>query len=260
MDVNDLARYYRNIKCFDSVARAANDRSSLKGEIPIARRATPQRWPWGKRATVFAIGAFALCGTVIGGLIQNKLFVSSSSNSSLDGREEESTRLRGHFPYPEAVRGTLVEVYPGIELHVDTAKALSLMSAAASASGVNLILLSGYRSHELQDEIFYGVKSQRNQTASQRAKVSAPPGYSEHSTGYAIDLGDGSFPDTHFEVAFESTKAFRWLKENAAKYHFILSFPRNNAQGVSYEPWHWRYEGTTTSLQQFESANRLSLD
>ncbi|MGB1131066.1 MAG: D-alanyl-D-alanine carboxypeptidase family protein, partial [Haloferula sp.] len=51
--------------------------------------------------------------------------------------------------------------------------------------------LSGFRSLALQESIFFDVASERNQTAEERAQVSAPPGYSEHSTGYAVDLGDG---------------------------------------------------------------------
>ena len=54
--------------------------------------------------------------------------------------------------------------------------------------------------------------------------------------------------------------AFKWMKNYAPKYHFVLSFPKNNKQGVSYEPWHWRYEGTVEALRKFEPANKsLSL-
>ena len=163
----------------------------------------------------------------------------------------------GHFPYPEVSSEKLVAFSPGIELHVDTAKSLNAMLADALSVGINLVPLSGYRSYELQERIFFEVKSDRNQTAIERARVSAPPGYSEHSTGYAIDLGDATRPETHFEVEFESTRAFLWLKENAARYHFILSFPAGNKQGVSYEPWHWRFEGSAEALRQFEGARRF---
>ncbi len=131
------------------------------------------------------------------------------------------------------------------------------MMNSAKLDGVDLRLLSAYRSHQLQREIFFDIKSDRNQTASERATVSAPPGYSEHSTGYAIDLGDGARPDTHFEESFEETRAFLWLKGNAARYHFVLSFPRDNHQGVSYEPWHWRFEGSADALRQFEPAREV---
>ena len=102
------------------------------------------------------------------------------------------------------------------------------------------------------------MKSARNQTASERAKVSAPPGYSEHSTGLAVDLGDGDDPGTNLSQSFESTAAFRWLQDHAAAYHFTLSFPIGNIQGVSYEPWHWRFEGSSDALRLFEPARRLA--
>ena len=102
------------------------------------------------------------------------------------------------------------------------------------------------------------MKSERNQTAMERAKVSAPPGYSEHSTGYAVDLGDGDDPATNLSESFEQTRAFRWLQDHAASYHFTLSFPALNPQGVSYEPWHWRFEGSADALRLFEPARRLA--
>ena len=146
---------------------------------------------------------------------------------------------------------------PGIELHHEAADALSSMRAAASADGVDLRLLSGYRSHDLQERIFFDIKSDRNQTAAERAKVSAPPGYSEHSTGYAIDLGDGTIPEANLSESFEATRAFRWLQDHAASYHFVLSFPLDNPQGVTYEPWHWRFEGSASALRLFEFAHQL---
>ena len=88
--------------------------------------------------------------------------------------------------------------------------------------------------------------------------VSAPPGFSEHSTGFAIDLGDGLAPATNLSPSFDQTEAYAWLNANAARYHFTLSFPRGNAQGVSYEPWHWRFEGSAEALQLFEPAQRLA--
>jgi D-alanyl-D-alanine carboxypeptidase len=88
--------------------------------------------------------------------------------------------------------------------------------------------------------------------------VSAPPGFSEHSTGYAVDLGDGSEPATNLAPSFDQTAAFAWLQAHGARYHFTLSFPRDNPQGVSYEPWHWRFEGSAEALKVFEPAQRLS--
>ena len=100
------------------------------------------------------------------------------------------------------------------------------------------------------------MKSLRNQSAEERAKVSAPPGYSEHSTGFAVDFADLTRPQTELsEESFETTPGFAWLKNNAHRYHFTLSFPRANAQGLSYEPWHWRFEGSAQALSNLRRLN-----
>jgi D-alanyl-D-alanine carboxypeptidase len=55
-------------------------------------------------------------------------------------------------------------------------------------------------------------------------------------------------------VSFEETPAFQWLKDHAAFHSFELSFPKDNPQGVSYEPWHWRFVGDRDSLETFYKA------
>jgi D-alanyl-D-alanine carboxypeptidase len=174
------------------------------------------------------------------------------------GAPDADGRLFGHFPYPEADPVALVAVDAEHRLHRDAAEAFVAMRAAAAADGIDLRLLSAYRSHSLQEEIFFEVMEERRQSARERARVSAPPGFSEHSTGFAIDLGDGRRPETHFSEDFASTEAFRWMQEHARAHRFSLSFPEDNPQGVNYEPWHWRYEGTVEALQLFEPAQELA--
>ena len=140
---------------------------------------------------------------------------------------------------------------------MDMRDSLLKMREEAKKDGIYLVFLSGYRSINLQNEIFYSLKSLRNQEAAERARVSAPPGYSEHSTGFAIDIGDATQRETDFETEFENTDAFKWLKKNAAKFHFKLSFTKYN-EFIDYEPWHWRYEGSIEALKVFESSNRQS--
>jgi D-alanyl-D-alanine carboxypeptidase len=175
----------------------------------------------------------------------------------LKARLSVDGRLLGHFPYPEARPEQLVSFAPGLQLRPEAAESLRRLRAAAAADGVAITVLSGFRDGQLQRELFFDVKAERNQSARERAQVSAPPGFSEHATGYAVDLGDGRQPGTNLSPAFDTTEAYRWLKNHAARFHFELSFPRANRQGVSYEPWHWRYEGSTTALRLFEAAQRL---
>ena len=186
-------------------------------------------------------------------VFNNKFFKSPNISKSIISKKDE--RVLGHFPYKEAAYENLIEIQPNILVHKGMYKSLKQMQDDAEKDGIYLVFLSGYRSIKLQKQIFYSLKSIRNQIASERARVSAPPGYSEHSTGFAIDIGDAYERETDFDESFEKTNAFKWLKNNAAKYHFRLSFDKDQTS-VDYEPWHWRYEGSIEALKIFESSNR----
>ena len=164
--------------------------------------------------------------------------------------------LLGHLPYQEAPDSELKSITAdgGHRLRKAAAKAYEEMEQDARASGVSLVPISTFRSVKDQETIFFEIKAQRGQVATKRAEVSAPPGYSEHHTGYAIDIGDGGRPSTDLNVSFEETPAFQWLKDHAAFHSFELSFPKDNPQGVSYEPWHWRFVGDRDSLETFYKA------
>ncbi len=177
------------------------------------------------------------------------------SNLKFEVKRNHDARILGHLPYEETPKEKLVLIEPNIEVHMDMRDSLLKMREEAKKDGIYLVFLSGYRSINLQNDIFYSLKSIRNQEAAERARVSAPPGYSEHSTGFAIDIGDATQRETDFETDFENTNAFRWLMKNAAKFHFKLSFDRDNKY-IDYEPWHWRYEGSIEALKIFESSNR----
>ena len=230
-------------------------------DIPLARRskpALPRSPSYRQRLGWIGLGAIIMIGpglVVLSGPLAR--WLAPRPVAGLDARLGEDGRLLGHFPYPQAKRSQLVDFYPGVRLRADAGQALLSMQADAAAAGIDISILSTFRSAELQRELFFEVMSLRNQSAKERAKVSAPPGFSEHSTGFAVDLGDSTAPQTNLSTNFEQTPAYKWLTDNAAKYHFKLSFPKNNAQGVSHEPWHWRYEGSTEALKLFEPAQRL---
>ena len=167
--------------------------------------------------------------------------------------------LLKHFAYPEASPKDLQPINSDrrFKLRKAAARQFDAMSASARASGVVIVPISGFRTVKDQQHLFFDVKAQRGQTATKRAEVSAPPGYSEHHTGYAVDIGDSRSPATNLSTNFEKTRAYKWLSANAARYSFELSFPKNNRQGVSYEPWHWRYVGDRDSLETFYKAQNL---
>ncbi len=174
-------------------------------------------------------------------------------------RPSNENVLLGHFAYPEASPQDLQPISSNLrfKLRKAAARQFIAMSASARASGVVLVPISGFRSVKDQQHLFFDVKADRGQTATKRAEVSAPPGYSEHHTGYAVDIGDGNAPATNLSTKFDKTKAYKWLSANAARYSFELSFAKNNLQGVSYEPWHWRYVGDRDSLETFYKAQNL---
>ena len=185
---------------------------------------------------------------------------SSTSEVALSKAIPEPTKL-GHFPYQEARENDLVIVasyaqgqYQRYErLHKDAAMALMRMIYAARDSRVWIVPVSGYRDIEKQDYLF---KAQVRRRGSEEAaaKLSAPPGHSEHHTGYTIDLTDGLYLNQDITYKFASSDAYKWLVAHAYKFGFELSFPENNSQGVSFEPWHWRYIGSSDALKTFARA------
>lgn len=164
-----------------------------------------------------------------------------------------------HLPYDEAP-GDLVQVgtyYDRAELMVqEAAQAFWNMEDRAKQAGINLGPISGFRTVADQGQLFTRQIGRHNGSEQEAAKLSAPPGYSEHHTGYTIDIRDRDSPETDLKYQLENTRAYNWLTQNACQYGFELSFPDNNNQGVSFEPWHWRYVSSPTGQQIFANAHQ----
>ena len=116
------------------------------------------------------------------------------------------------------------------------ASAWRAMQAAAHAEAVVLEAVSTFRSIAHQHALV-ARKLARGDSLAQVFAVNAVPGYSEHHSGRAIDLGTPGC--AALDEAFEHTAAFAWLQQHAARFGFRLSYPRDNHHGVIYEPWHW---------------------
>jgi zinc D-Ala-D-Ala carboxypeptidase len=188
----------------------------------------------------------------------SKLLSNTSTNPSAETGKATGETVLGHFAYAEAPTDKLMGIDGGFKLRKSAAKKYQAMVAAARSAGVNLTTISAFRSVQEQQRLFFEVGAQRAQQPKQRAEVSAPPKHSEHHTGYALDLGDTAVPSANLNQNFENTPAYKWLTANAARYGFELSFPKNNAQGVSYEPWHWRFVGDSDSLETFYKARKTT--
>jgi zinc D-Ala-D-Ala carboxypeptidase len=117
-----------------------------------------------------------------------------------------------------------------------TATAWEKMRTSAAGDGVCLLVISAFRSFDRQRDII-ARKLEAGQTIGEILRVSALPGYSEHHTGRAIDLGTPGCP--HLTTGFADTPAFAWLQLHAGRFGFTLSYPRDNPHGVTFEPWHW---------------------
>jgi zinc D-Ala-D-Ala carboxypeptidase len=174
--------------------------------------------------------------------------------------DKPADSLLGHLRYPEASEQSLRTMEGGLKLRSTALPKFQSMTAAAKAAGVKIRTISAFRSIADQEKIFFEIKAQRKQAPSKRAEVSAPPRYSEHHTGYAVDLGDAGNSALDLKPEFDTTPAFKWLQANAARYSFEMSFPQGNLQGVSYEPWHWRYVGDSDSLETFYRARKTQTD
>jgi D-alanyl-D-alanine carboxypeptidase len=144
------------------------------------------------------------------------------------------TRLPARLVEPETDRfGRPLRLLP------EAAHALQRLRRAASADGIEIDVVSGFRSPGYQAGLWQR-KLARGQSATDIARVSAPPGRSEHHSGRAVDLASG--PGPVLEASFGATPACRWLRRHAAIYGFVESYPKGNPFGVIPEPWHWCWQ------------------
>lgn len=128
-------------------------------------------------------------------------------------------------------------------------QALDQMLAAAKQQGFDLVAFSGYRSFEYQTTLYNNYVQRDGQAAADR--YSARPGYSEHQTGLAFDIGERGKEDLWLTEEFGETPAGQWLFAHASEYGFILRFPQNKEDitGYMYESWHYRYVGKDIAKQ-----------
>ena len=166
------------------------------------------------------------------------------------GHRSADGRVLGHLPYGQVPDTELVDAPPGFalnrcrvraEVYADLQRLLA--AAADPRAGGTLRGLSCHRTLTRQGSVF--CRENPDGAPADRAKSVAPPGHSEHTTGYAIDFAirpSGGCPDA--EACMSALPAARWLRENATRFGFEQSFPAGNGQGVKWEPWHWRWVGT----------------
>lgn len=147
------------------------------------------------------------------------------------------------------VRPTKESVSENIYMQPVAARALEELFDDALDEGITLYATSGFRSYSTQKAIFerkLGTMSEKAANASV-----AKPGYSEHQTGFAMDVEGHSSLGSGLIQDFGETPEGKWLAENCHKYGFIIRYPKGKTDitGYVYEPWHIRYVGKEAAAE-----------
>ena len=141
-------------------------------------------------------------------------------------------------------------------------KYLNAMCKAASKDGVNLIVISSYRTYDYQQMLYNNeiadYKARNPGCSNKEAKIGAAtvvarPATSEHNLGLAVDFNS-------VEESFKYTAEYKWLQKHCTEYGFIMRYAKSKQSytGVIYEPWHYRYVGKENAKKI--AASGLSLE
>lgn len=157
-------------------------------------------------------------------------------------------------PLPDGYEPQIERVQGDFSMDSRCAEYAREMIAAANSEGIELKVVSAYRSVQKQQENLEAyIERMKNEghSAKEAEKIAlseiAEPGTSEHNAGLALDILTEDWWESHDDVTadFENTKEFRWLSEHAHEYGFILRYPKGAEKitGYTYEPWHYRFVG-----------------
>jgi zinc D-Ala-D-Ala carboxypeptidase len=124
------------------------------------------------------------------------------------------------------------------KIHSQVHRYLEGLLTSAEQNGLSLLVISAYRSFDTQADLKSHYKTVYG--AGTANQFSADQGYSEHQLGTAVDFTTATIGSTY--NGFDKSAEYEWLKANAHKFGFILSYPEGNQHYV-FEPWHWRYVG-----------------
>ncbi len=153
----------------------------------------------------------------------------------------------------------------GISVSTEAYDALAAMIDAGQQQGLRFVVCSGYRSKEVQEQLFqedlnrYMSRGMDYEEAwAATGQYTMPPGYSEHCTGLAVDIVAQS--NQNLDSSQENTAETRWLQTHCWEYGFILRYPKekSNITGIAYESWHYRYVGKEAA--KYLTENNLTLE
>lgn len=127
------------------------------------------------------------------------------------------------------------------------ARAAEAMFAAAKTDGIELVIVSAYRSFQLQTTVFNDYVERDGRRLAET--YSARPGYSEHQSGLTMDIAAAGDTDV-LEENFADEPAGAWAAANCHRFGYILRYPKGKEAitGYVFEPWHFRYIGVERSV------------
>lgn len=137
-----------------------------------------------------------------------------------------------------------------MKMRKEAAEAVEAMFAAAKTSNLHLQITTAFRGYNYQSILYNGYVSEQGKATADTQ--SARPGFSEHQTGWAVDIRPES-GECYLEACFGTMEEGKWLAENAHTYGFILRYPENKTDitGYTYEPWHFRYVGKDLATEMY---------
>lgn len=225
-------RFYNNSSYKDNDSEYDNNKSTAKGDTPVSTQAAEEE-------------------------------ISDNDNVTLDTTPDSLTvlvnkelRLPSDYIPADLVIPNVeftTSYYDEKKLMRKTAgEALKELFDGAEDNGLSLKGVSAYRSYKRQYEIF--TNNVKTQGMKHTVKYSAIPGYSEHQTGLAIDISAKSV-NYRLDASFGDTDEYKWLKENAHLYGFIIRYPddKTSITGYSFEPWHIRYVGKALAKYLYDN-------
>jgi|GEM_PF-937226 len=175
-------------------------------------------------------------------------FLGYTSNGYILAENNGITYVVSSYGYTLIANKTysLPSSYAPGDLTSECKSAFNSLRSAASKDGINIFLISGYRSYSTQASLYSRYCAKDGKALADT--YSARPGHSEHQSGLAIDVNSLSH-------TFANTKEGRWLAANAHKYGFIIRYAKDkqNVTGYSYEPWHIRYVGAKLASAVYNS-------
>ncbi|MBR1970348.1 MAG: M15 family metallopeptidase [Clostridia bacterium] len=166
----------------------------------------------------------------------------------VSGYDDPYIIVNKYYKVPDGYHPPDLKSFDGQLLREETGNAYKKMREDALKQGLNIRVVSGYRSVEYQRGLYNRYLS--NDSRENVDRYSARPGYSEHHTGMAMDI----FGSQDGLRNFENTPEYPWVRDNCYKYGFIIRYlvETEDITGYESEPWHLRYVGTKVSTEMKE--------